>query len=113
MIIRNKIIELFDYCQIFEAIIYDKGWEFLFKNYSLKELIEIDKESGWFDDEDTGETIKSFYYYSFLSGFNPLTMQYGNYFEFTNVFQSVEGNTGEIDWEKIYNLKNNGNYLGS
>ncbi|WP_338815317.1 hypothetical protein V9L05_09710 [Bernardetia sp. Wsw4-3y2] len=105
LIVKNKVIELFDYCQILQASISDKGWEFLFKNYSLKELIEIDKESGWFDDNDEGESLKSLFYHSLLSGFNPLKMQYGTYFESTNVFQSLEGNTGEIDWEKVYNLK--------
>ncbi|AFM04156.1 hypothetical protein Fleli_1757 [Bernardetia litoralis DSM 6794] len=102
----KDVVNLFNYCQILEANILETGWEFLFKKYSLKEFIEIDKESGWFDDEDEGETLKSLFYHSLLSGFNPLTMQYGNYFEFTNVFQSLEGETSQIDWGKIYNLKN-------
>ena len=102
----EDIVKLFDYCQILEAVILEAGWEFLFKNYTLKELIEINKESGWFDDEDEGEVIKSFFYHSLISGFEPLTMQYGNYFEFTDVFQNLKGNNYQIDWGKIYNLKN-------
>ena len=105
LIVRNKVIELFDYCQIFEAIIYDIGWEFLFKNYSLKELIDIDKESSWFDDEDTGETIKYFYYHSLLSGFDAYNLKFGEYSETLEIFKPLEETSYQIDWGKIYNLK--------
>jgi hypothetical protein len=40
--------ELFDYCQILEATIWEKGWQFLIDTYSLRELFEINQQSGWF-----------------------------------------------------------------
>lgn len=104
---EKGILILFDYCQILKAIIYDVGWEFIFHNYSLTEVIEIDRESGWFDEEDIGETIKSLFYHSLLSGFNPLKMERGKYHDESNTFESLTGKTYEIDWEEIYNLKNN------
>ena len=44
LIKKAKVIELFDSCQILEAAIWDKGWEFLFENYGLEGIIEIDRE---------------------------------------------------------------------
>lgn len=47
-----KIVEeLFDYCQILEAYITKEGWEFLTKYHGYEQLYEIDKRSGWFDEE--------------------------------------------------------------
>ena len=47
-----KIVEeLFDYCQILEAYIPKDGWEFLTKYHGYEQLYEIDKRSGWFDEE--------------------------------------------------------------
>lgn len=47
-----KIVEeLFDYCQILEAYITKDGWEFLTKYHDYEQLYEIDKRSGWFDEE--------------------------------------------------------------
>ena len=36
--------ELFDYCQILEAYITKKGWEFLIDYYGYEKLYEIDKK---------------------------------------------------------------------
>lgn len=103
---RFKVIELFDYCQILEAVIFNKGWEFLFETYGLKEIIKIDKESSWFDYEDIGETIKSIYYDSFISGFEPKRMKYGKYIVDKDVFIYDDGKEEKIDWLEIYNQKN-------
>ena len=47
-----KIVEeLFDYCQILEGYITKDGWEFLTKYHGYEQLYEIDKRSGWFDEE--------------------------------------------------------------
>ncbi|NML65559.1 hypothetical protein HHL22_10115 [Hymenobacter sp. RP-2-7] len=46
---EDEVEQLFDYCQILEAIIFDIGWEFLIKRYSLEKLYEINKRSGWHD----------------------------------------------------------------
>jgi hypothetical protein len=40
--------ELFDYCQILEAAIWEQGWQFLIATYSIGELFEMNRQSGWF-----------------------------------------------------------------
>ena len=48
---HSIVEELFDYCQILEAYITKDGWEFLTKYHGYEQLYEIDKRSGWFDEE--------------------------------------------------------------
>ena len=43
--------EVFDYCQILEAYITKEGWAFLVDYYGYERLYEIDKISGWFEEE--------------------------------------------------------------
>ena len=50
----EKLEHVFDLCQIYEARITADGWYFLIGHYGLRQLYEIDKKSGWFD-EDTFE----------------------------------------------------------
>jgi hypothetical protein len=52
---REQVEQLFDYCQILEAIIYEAGWEFLINHYGFRELFEINNNSGWFDCTDISE----------------------------------------------------------
>ena len=47
----EKVKELFDYCQILEAYITKKGWQFLIESYGYDKLYEIDKRSGWLSDQ--------------------------------------------------------------
>jgi hypothetical protein len=63
---EQKVIELFDYCQILEAIVTKEGWEFLLDKYGLKKVFELNNLSGWIDceslkefEEDINEKIKS------------------------------------------------------
>ena len=102
---KSKVVELFDYYQILLATIMSKGWKFLFENYGLIGILEIDKESGCFDDGDLGEWIANIYYNSLISGFDPLKMEYGDYSE-DGIFTNEEGEQREIDWNVIYDLKN-------
>jgi len=53
---EQKVIELFDYCQILEAIITKKGWEFLLGKYGIKKVFELNNLSGWMD----SKTVKEF-----------------------------------------------------
>ena len=58
-----KIVEeLFDYCQILEAYITKQGWAFLIEHYGYEKLYEIDKKSGWLDDDTLEEYIASVQY---------------------------------------------------
>ena len=54
--------ELFGYCQILEAYITKKGWEFLIDYYGYEKLYEIDKKSGWLDDVTLEKYIASVQY---------------------------------------------------
>ncbi|MCP1183710.1 hypothetical protein [Paenibacillus sp. 1781tsa1] len=45
----KQVEQLFDFCQILEAIIYDVGWDFLIQQYGYTGLYEINNKSGWFD----------------------------------------------------------------
>lgn len=45
----EKVVELFDYCQILEAAISKSGWDFLIAHYGYEQLFSINQESGWFD----------------------------------------------------------------
>jgi hypothetical protein len=51
----KQVEQLFDFCQILEAIIYDVGWEFLIQQHGYTELYEINNKSGWFDCSDLEE----------------------------------------------------------
>ena len=62
-LMKPEIVEeLFDYCQILEAYITKKGWAFLIEYYGYEKLYEIDKKSGWLDDETLEEYISSVQY---------------------------------------------------
>lgn len=53
----QKVIELFDYCQILEAVISKQGWEYLIDYYGYENLFRINQESGWFDCSSIEELI--------------------------------------------------------
>ncbi|HBU84425.1 MAG TPA: hypothetical protein DEF35_22690 [Paenibacillus sp.] len=52
---EKKVEQLFDFCQILEAVIYDVGWDFLIQYYGYALLYEINNKSGWFDCSDMEE----------------------------------------------------------
>ena len=53
----KKVESLFDLCQIYEANITADGWHFLIGQYGFQRLYEIDKESGWFDEDTLEEFV--------------------------------------------------------
>lgn len=56
----EKVEELFDYCQILEAYITKKGWEFLIENYGYDKLYEIYKRSGWLTERSSDSSIEEY-----------------------------------------------------
>ncbi|WP_299678801.1 hypothetical protein [uncultured Dokdonia sp.] len=52
---EQKVIELFDYCQILEAIITKERWLFLMDTFGLKKLFELNNISGWQDCDTISE----------------------------------------------------------
>jgi hypothetical protein len=55
---EKNIEELFDYCQILEAIIYPAGWDFLIKRFGIEKLFAINSKSGWLDCSSAEEYLK-------------------------------------------------------
>ncbi|WP_408894392.1 hypothetical protein [Paenibacillus taichungensis] len=55
LITREQVERLFDYCQILEAIIFEKGWIFLVNNYGFEDLFSINNKSEWFECNDVEE----------------------------------------------------------
>ena len=45
----DKVIEVFDYCQIWLADITKAGWKFLVDHYGYEKLFELNRKSGWVD----------------------------------------------------------------
>jgi len=84
----KTLLEIFDYCQINLAAIFEDGWEFLYTNYSLEELAEIDKKSGWFHPCTDKEFRESLEYMSLIADYNPRTKEFGKYEESTGVFKA-------------------------
>ena len=54
---EEKVIKLFDACQILEAIIEADGWKFLCDRYGLETLYQLDTKSGWHESESLGDYI--------------------------------------------------------
>lgn len=53
---------LFDYRQIWLAVISKEGWEFLIQQYGYERLFEINIKSGWIDCEELDEFIEALEY---------------------------------------------------
>ncbi len=53
----DDVVSLFDYCQIMEAMISKKGWDFLIEKFGIEGLFQADKKSGWIDSDG----LKEFY----------------------------------------------------
>ena len=52
----DDVVEIFDYCQISEAMISKKGWNYLIERFGTEKLYQADKESGWF----AGDSVEDF-----------------------------------------------------
>ncbi len=102
---KEIVLEIFDYSQILLAIITRKGWKCLFEKFGIKELIEIDRVSGWLEDDDLGEWILSFYTISIESGYDPTCKALGVFDSEKNLFTDENNNCYSIDWSAIYKLK--------
>ena len=54
----DKVQRLFDLCQMLEAYITASGWRFLMSEYGVSGLLEINRGSGWFAEEDDAEATE-------------------------------------------------------
>ncbi len=55
----EDVVELFDYCQILEAIIYKQGWGYLIERFGMEELYKADKKSGWHESENLDDFVRN------------------------------------------------------
>lgn len=51
----DDVVDIFDYCQIMEAVISKKGWQYLIERFGIDGLYRADKISGWFDSSSMEE----------------------------------------------------------
>ncbi|WP_435261856.1 hypothetical protein [Tenacibaculum sp. nBUS_03] len=51
----QQIIELFDYCQILEAVINKNGWIYLINKFGFEKMFELNNKSGWMNCESLSE----------------------------------------------------------
>ncbi len=96
---------LFKQCKIDKAVILSAGWEYLFDQYGLAGLVEIDKSSQWLIKEDLGEWISNIVFFALMSGFNPLLNIYGDYDEASGIFLPNHGGKTMMNWDEVYQLK--------
>lgn len=52
---ENKVIEVFDYCQILEGAISKEGWRYLITHHGYEKLYQLDQESDWHSCESLEE----------------------------------------------------------
>jgi hypothetical protein len=77
----------------------------LFNHYSIDELLEINRISGWFNEEDDKEALESMIYWSLVAGYNPVSASYGKYNEATGIFSSNSGDERINYWGGVIDVK--------
>ncbi len=95
---EDTVVQLFDACQIFQGLIYAKGWEYLIQRYGLEKLYQIDQKSGWFSSETKQEWLESVLDWALISGFNLQTQHFGVYDKKKNLFTTDDGRLEVVDW---------------
>lgn len=53
----DDVIGIFDYCQIMEAMISKKGWDYLIKKFGVEGLFQANKKSEWLDSNSMEDFI--------------------------------------------------------
>ena len=51
----DKVVEIFDYCQILLAFITKSGWEFLISHHGYEVLYDLNNKSDWLDCMSIGD----------------------------------------------------------
>ena len=63
----DDIVNLFDYCQISEAVISKNGWDYLIEKFGMDKLFLADKKSSWFDCDSMEDFINAIEYEKSIS----------------------------------------------
>lgn len=67
----SGLIEIFDYCQILEAVILKEGWRYLFTGLKVDEVVTCCRKSGWLEDESDDEVIENLISMALDCGYDP------------------------------------------
>lgn len=102
---KEAVVDLFRASKTAEAYINAAGWQFLFDYWGLRQLYEIDAESGWLEASEEGGWISRLVYFSLMAGYNPLDGEKGDYDPDSGKFISLEGRVKRIDWEEVHQMR--------
>ncbi|HZN68531.1 MAG TPA: hypothetical protein VFB66_24835 [Tepidisphaeraceae bacterium] len=75
----EKVVEVFAYAHLSLARITREGWKFLWWNYGLDGLLQINQYAEWFDTTDEEEAGAQMLRESLLAGYDPISGFYGEY----------------------------------
>ena len=98
---KDKLLELFNYCQQGLGFVRDKGWQFLVDEYGLEGVMELDAQSGWLKDKDQGEWLCNIFFQMLTSGYDPQTDDFGDYDTETKQFIYSNHTGRKVDWDEI------------
>ena len=103
---KDKLVELFNYCQQGLGIVKSEGWQYLILEYGIEGVLEIDQQSKWLWEEDKGEWLCNIFFQCLTSGYDPQTDEMGEYDQETKNFLYDDGTGRNVEWDKIYAFKN-------
>ena len=69
----DAVVRLFKQASRFRAQITAEGWRFLWASYGLKGLLEINRQSGWFDPENDHDAAEQLINRSLIEGYDPVS----------------------------------------
>ena len=97
----ETVQKLFAACNNSGAYVTADGWQFLFRNYSLPELVQLSVAAGWVSTEADTNTLIHLVSQALLAGYDPLSNQQGDFDTETNEFISLSGNVSKINWRSL------------
>ena len=99
---KDKLLELFNYCQQGLGFVKDKGWQFLIVELGIQGILELDAQSGWLKSTDKGEWLSNVFFQIFTSGYDPQADDFGDYDIETKTFIYNDNTARKIDWDEVY-----------
>ncbi|HEY7116845.1 MAG TPA: hypothetical protein VH475_09675 [Tepidisphaeraceae bacterium] len=77
----EAVVALFRAASRFRAHVTAQGWRFLWANYDLAGLLELNRQAGWFDSTDDREAAEQLIHRARVEGFDPVSGQLRGDFE--------------------------------
>lgn len=102
---KEKLDELFKYCQQGLGIVNAKGWQFLILEFGLEGILEIDAQVKWLFENDKGDYLSAVFLQALTAGYDPQADEFGDYDIESKNFYYNDGTGRQVDWEEIYNFK--------